>query len=163
MSKPHQFCNHCGTHFLSKAWPRPCAHCEQITYRNPLPVVVVMVPVRAPQGYCGVLAVRRGINPDKGKLAMVSGYIDDKEHWQEAALRELEEETSLTSFTKDQLILVDVDSSSNREHLLIFCKTPFIEVSDIPSVKNDEVEELVAVYDPHRLEWGAHQRAFCKI
>jgi ADP-ribose pyrophosphatase YjhB (NUDIX family) len=135
-----------------------------MTYRNPLPVVVVMVPVCKEDDTWGVLAVRRGINPDKGKLAMVSGYIDDKEHWRDAAIRELKEETSLTSFTRDQLILVDVDSSSNMQHLLIFCRTRFgLLSSNIPSVKNDEVEELVAVYDPSELAWEAHQRAYEKM
>lgn len=178
----YTFCNYCGSNYLFQgfvsppglkhgSWPRTCASCLQITYRNPLPVVVVVVPLmkeasspydtvsRSRLPITGVLAVRRGIDPDAGKLALISGYIDDQEHWRDAAIRELTEETSITSFDRNELELMDVDSSKNMKHLLVFCKTPRMRRDQIPNMKpNEEVQELVAVDDPDQLVWEAHQK-----
>src|SRR5262249_23095956 len=73
-----------------QVWPRLCAACGNITYRNPLPVAVVLVPVDA-----GLLAIRRGIEPQLGKWAFPGGYVDLGESWQEAGAREVFEETGL--------------------------------------------------------------------
>ncbi len=186
--KPYVCCHYCGSNYLNKgfasppglehgSWPKTCASCLQIAYRNPLPVVVVVIPLMKepysfrgpPSTYeawvasgglptTGVLAVRRNIPPDKGKLALVSGYIDDQEHWKDAAIRELKEETTL-SFRREQLELMDVDSSKNMKHILVFCKTPRMMRDQIPKMEpNEEVQELVAVDNPTQLVWEAHQR-----
>jgi ADP-ribose pyrophosphatase YjhB (NUDIX family) len=56
-----------------------------------LPVVVMLVPVEG-----GLLAVRRGIEPGRGKLALPGGYLGMDETWQEAGAREVFEETGVT-------------------------------------------------------------------
>ncbi|HZD11658.1 MAG TPA: NUDIX domain-containing protein [Candidatus Binatia bacterium] len=61
-----------------------------MTYRNPLPVSIVLLPVED-----GLLAVRRDIDPGRGKLALPGGFIELPESWQEAGARELREETGL--------------------------------------------------------------------
>ncbi len=84
-------CAYCGSAFEPDApWPRTCQVCGNTRYRNPLPVSVVLVPVDG-----GVLAVRRAIEPSKGRLALPGGYINWGESWQEAGAREVEEETGL--------------------------------------------------------------------
>ena len=88
--QPHAFCSFCGAHFPADAgWPRRCSVCKNTTYRNPLPVAVVLVPVEGG----GLLLIRRAIEPQAGKLALPGGYVNYGETWQEAATREVQEET----------------------------------------------------------------------
>ena len=89
--QPHTFCSFCGARFPENpGWPRTCPACRNTTYRNPLPVAVVLVPVDA-----GLLLVRRSIEPRAGKLALPGGYINLGETWQEAGAREVMEEAGV--------------------------------------------------------------------
>lgn len=84
-------CSYCGTAFASgAAFPRSCASCTNITYKNPTPVAVLLLPVDD-----GLLGVERGIEPKKGMVALPGGFVDHAETWQEAAARELFEETNV--------------------------------------------------------------------
>ena len=90
--RPHTFCSFCGTRFPEGVgWPRRCPACGNTTYRNPLPVAVALVPVDG-----GLLLIRRAIEPQAGKLALPGGYINHGETWQEAAAREVREETGVS-------------------------------------------------------------------
>lgn len=79
------FYSFCGARLPAEAdWLHRCPACGNTTYRNPLPVAVVLVPVE--DG--GLLLVRRAIEPRTGKLALPDGYVNFGETWQEAeALR----------------------------------------------------------------------------
>jgi ADP-ribose pyrophosphatase YjhB (NUDIX family) len=135
-------CSHCGHPFPDRAgWPRRCAFCTRVTYRNPLPVAVLAVPVED----LGVLMVRR-VDPPAG-LALPSGYIEYGECWQDAAARELAEETGIR-----------VDAGSIRElsvrsgedgTLLVFATAPPIRRADLAAFSpSAEVSELVVVAGP---------------
>jgi NADH pyrophosphatase NudC (nudix superfamily) len=72
MVQKHSHCSYCGHPFgVDQLWPRRCPQCEQTSFRNPLPVAVVLVPVDG-----GVLTVRRTIEPKFGWLALPGGYIE---------------------------------------------------------------------------------------
>ena len=87
----HTFCSFCGTRFPENLdWPRKCPACGNTTYRNPLPVAVVLVPLAG-----GLLLIRRLLEPQAGKLALPGGYIHFGETWQAAAAREVAEETNV--------------------------------------------------------------------
>lgn len=84
-------CSHCGHPFAAgQSWPRTCSNCGRMSFVNPLPVVVMLVPVDN-----GLLLIRRGIEPGMGKWAFPGGFIDLGETWQEAGAREVFEETHL--------------------------------------------------------------------
>lgn len=85
------FCSYCGERFVDQQWPRRCGNCDNLTFRNPIPVVVVLLPA-----FSGLVVVRRGVMPHAGKLALPGGYIEWGETWQQAAARELAEETRIT-------------------------------------------------------------------
>jgi ADP-ribose pyrophosphatase YjhB (NUDIX family) len=93
MKRPkNAHCSYCGRAFEAAAsWPRTCAGCGETSYVNPLPVAVLLLPVDG-----ALLAVRRAIDPRKGELALPGGFIGAGESWQEAAARELREETGVT-------------------------------------------------------------------
>ncbi len=88
----HTVCSFCSTRFPEDAsWPRRCSACGNTTYRNPLPVAVVLVPVEGG----GLLLIRRAIAPQAGKLALPGGYVNFGETWQEAAAWEVKEEAGV--------------------------------------------------------------------
>lgn len=93
MSAPDRYahCTFCGARFLpGLSWPRRCGACGETSYLNPSPVAVAVQPVGG-----GLLAVRRGIAPARGRLALPGGFIDVGETWQAAVSRELFEETGV--------------------------------------------------------------------
>lgn len=66
----------------------------------------------------GLLLIRRGISPAKGKWALPGGFIDFGESWQQATSRELTEEVGLQTTASDfDLFKVKTASNSN---VLIF-------------------------------------------
>ncbi len=82
-------CSYCGHAFtIHQPWPRTCSLCGCTSYLNPLPVVVMLVPVDN-----GLLQIRRGIEPGRGLWAFPGGFINLGETWQEAGAREVLEET----------------------------------------------------------------------
>lgn len=92
MGAKNAHCSYCGAAFAAnQPFPRLCASCKKTTYVNPIPVAVVLLPVAS-----GLLTVRRDIEPRKGFLALPGGYIELGETWQQAAARELREETGVT-------------------------------------------------------------------
>ena len=142
MPNLHDHCSYCGAAYAAGApWPRACVACANITYRNPLPVAVALVPVGD-----GLLLVRRAIAPI-GKLALPGGFIDHDETWQEAMAREVLEETG-----------VDLDPASLREHavrsspaghLLVFGIAPTVSAKRLPTFHpSAEVSERVVATTP---------------
>ena len=64
MYKKNSYCSYCGSKFPEKfSFPIACITCSQTTYSNPIPVAVILLPVDE-----GILLVRRGIEPAKGRL-----------------------------------------------------------------------------------------------
>ena len=75
-------------------WPRVCAACGTIAYRNPLPVAVALLPVFDARG-TGLVVITRTIEPQRGGVALPGGFVDLGETWQKAVVRELKEETGI--------------------------------------------------------------------
>lgn len=66
-----------------------------IIYKNPTPVAVCVLRIAEPGQAPKLLAVKRGIEPRIGGLALPGGYIDEGESAEMAAARELLEEANL--------------------------------------------------------------------
>lgn len=89
------FCSHCGTAYGDRSrYPRTCGACKVTVWANPVPVSVVLVPV-VHQGATGLLVIRRAIPPGIGKLALVGGFLEEHETWQQGGAREVREETGV--------------------------------------------------------------------
>ena len=88
-------CSRCGhpveKRFLEGRERRYCPQCTRILYDNPVPVVTAVV-LKGPQ----VLLVKRGIEPRRGWWSLPSGFIEVGENAQEALVREILEETSVS-------------------------------------------------------------------
>ncbi len=147
------FCSYCGTQFGNDAsWPRTCSTCERETYRNPLPVVVVIQPVGR-----GVILIRRAIDQGAGGLALPGGYVDFGESWCVAAARELWEETGIRT-DPERIELYGIRESTLGDALIIFCIAPPIEnEKDLPPfVVNREVSERLVVDEVTELVFPTH-------
>jgi len=149
------YCSNCGTSVLftpAGKWPQTCGRCQTVFYNNPKPVAIVIQPV----GSSGVLLVRRGIEPKVGELCLPGGYIDHGETWQEGAVRELREETGV-EVKADDLVLISVNSSSDRSNMLICCAAPNVRAHQLEMFEpNSEVTELVVTKNPIELAFPTH-------
>src|SRR4029453_18735553 len=129
----HSHCSYCGVAYpVEIGWPRTCAGCGETTWSNPLPVAVVLLPVRGGDGGLGVVVVRRDIEPFRGELALPGGFIETGEWGREAAVRELREETGLPA-EPDEVRLFDVHSSFNGRSLLVFGVLPPRAAAALPA------------------------------
>ncbi len=149
--KRNSHCHFCGAAYAADVWPRHCAACEQTTYRNPTPVAVLLLPVDD-----GVLCIRRGLIDGRGQLALPGGYVDFGETWQQAAARELLEETQIR-IDADDIKLLDVHSAPNT--LLVFATHPRLSSSSLSAFSpSDEITERVVVTVPTVLAFDLHTR-----
>ena len=142
-------CTFCGARFTpGQPWPRRCAACGETTYRNPAPVAVAVQPVRS-----GLMVVRRGIPPGADRLALPGGFIDMGETWQQAAVRELSEETGLRA-DPGSVGLFDTLSAPDGT-LLVFGLLPAI--AELPPFRaNDETLGLDVIDKPTELGFSLH-------
>ncbi|GGR00405.1 NUDIX domain-containing protein [Kitasatospora griseola] len=139
---PNTHCHWCGTPYPAgtATWPRSCPGCQEISYRNPLPVTVALLPIHHPDGDTRLTVIRRTIEPGYGELALPGGYVDYGESWQQAAVRELREETGILADAADAR-LVSTDSDTRGGFLCLFALLPARNLADLPpSVPTDETE-----------------------
>jgi 8-oxo-dGTP pyrophosphatase MutT (NUDIX family) len=149
----HSFCSFCGQPFdRDLPWPRTCERCSQISYLNPLPVGVLLLPVGD-----GVLCVRRAIEPGIGELALPGGFLDVAETWQQGCARELFEETGIR-IDPDEVRSYRVHSASSGEGLLlVFGLARPRQPDELPEfVANSEVSERVVLTGPQELVFPLH-------
>jgi ADP-ribose pyrophosphatase YjhB (NUDIX family) len=153
MALKNSHCSFCGHAFgPDQAWPRSCSGCGNTSYLNPLPVAVMVLPVSE-----GLLVIRRDIEPHRGELALPGGFIDMGESWQQAAARELKEETGIV-VDADDMRLFDVLSAPDGT-VLIFALGPQIDVSDLPPVEpTAETTEYLVIDDSRQLAFPLHTR-----
>lgn len=138
------YCPKCGRRVQYTAGVYRCTEGHE-SYSNPIPVVMVIVPVLTATKFEGVILVERGIAPHRGGLALPGGYVDCGESWQEACVREVKEETGL-KIKLGKLKLVFLVSSSDRNRLLVFAESqPVTNQAVSKFVPNKEVSALKLV------------------
>jgi len=114
---------------------------------------VVLLPIGD-----GVMAVRRGIEPGRGKWALPGGFMDAGELWQEAASRELFEETGVTIPADEFRHFATWGAKGNPGYLLVFSVAP--PLPRLPQLAaNEEVLELGMFDAPQELAFPLHTRA----
>ena len=157
--KRHAFCSFCGARYSSDAWPRSCGSCKATIWENPIPVSVIVQPVKDASGY-SVLLVRRAIPPKIGELALPGGYVDRKESGAEAACRELREECGIICKRPEDLSFFGERIDRDKNLLLLFWVAPTIDLSALPTLSpNDEVSELVVTEKSMELAFPYHTDA----
>jgi len=134
-------CSSCGTKFTNLDWPRVCPGCSAWTHNHPRPVVISLVPLQDGR----LITVRRAFEPQKGQLSLPGGYLEVGESWQEAAAREIREETSLEIRPSDIVLFDAVNTASGS--LMLICRAPHRPLGfDITTLTHDvEVTEIVPI------------------
>jgi ADP-ribose pyrophosphatase YjhB (NUDIX family) len=110
MKKQRQFCLYCSAGLAKKLEDNVlrdfCPSCNSFFYENPLPVVSSILDASRQ-----ILLVKRDRAPFKGHWCLPTGFAEAGESIEDAALRELEEETGI----KGKIVrLLDVDSYRSR-------------------------------------------------
>lgn len=128
-----------------------------MTFRNPTPVVVGLIPVKCIDGGFGLLCIRRGNDtPGAGKLALPGGYLEI-EDWRLGLTREVLEELG-ELIPPENWSLYDLHSGRNDEVLLVFAQSrfPLYEKDLVPFEPNHEVADRVIIREPCELAFPAH-------
>ena len=90
----YQYCSNCGKNntqgHIDGNIRYHCEHCNTIHYQNPKPTATLICPKDN-----SILLGRRAFNPGKGEWGLPGGFMELNETLNEAALRELKEETNL--------------------------------------------------------------------
>ncbi|MEG3630315.1 NUDIX domain-containing protein [Streptomyces poriticola] len=156
---PGSHCSSCGAPYGAgvSGWPRTCLACGTTAYRNPLPVAVALQPVYDHQG-TALVVVTRSIAPARGGTVLPGGYVDDREDWRRAVVRELEEETGIVAAGRD-VRLADAMSSPDG-HLLLFGILPERPAESLPAFSGtDETAGRHLLRRPRELAFPLHTLA----
>lgn len=156
----NSYCSFCGTAFApDQAWPRTCGRCQQISYLNPLPVVVMIVPVIGR----GVLLIRRNIEPRLGQLALPGGFLEVGESWQMGGVREVREEVGL-ELDPAGVKIFEVLSTPDTHSVLIFGRVPPIPAEQLQQLTlSAEVSEIVITDEPLNLAFPLHTHILSRV
>ncbi len=104
--KKQKYCPYCGRKTILRKEGEVerlyCSSCKTFFYENPLPVVSCIHTIDKK-----LLLVKRGNNPYKNRWCLPTGFAESGESIEEAALRELKEESGIEGKI---VSLIDVDS-----------------------------------------------------
>lgn len=147
-----------------------CVQCGYIDYRNPLPVAAAVVLNELGE----ILLVRRANHPMRGMWCLPCGFAEIDEEMNEAALRELVEETGLVA---EQCTLLDVSNSHNYFYgnLLMVTylvhathgnlkpgddamETRYFAIDDMPPLAFSSHEKSLKLFRSRERETGEYQR-----
>jgi 8-oxo-dGTP diphosphatase len=147
------YCSYCGSKFAEQIlWPRICWMCHKESYSNPTPVVVALIEVWDH----GILIQQRNIEPMKDKWALISGYLNLGETWQEGLAREVQEEMGLITKPEDYE-LFDVCMGTYMNTLLVFGQHRYgVHLDEIKFEPNHEVSAMRMVREPEELAFPSH-------
>jgi ADP-ribose pyrophosphatase YjhB (NUDIX family) len=160
MTSQFKYCPFCATLLLEKSVSnvlRPaCPACGFISFLEPKLVTVVVV-----QHAGKILLGRRNMNPSLGKWTFLGGYVDRGEKVEDAAIREVKEETNLDVHL-DQLL--GLYSEKDNPHVLVAYAASVIhddisglalqpdEISELAFFPLEEIPELAFPFDSQILQ-----------
>jgi 8-oxo-dGTP pyrophosphatase MutT (NUDIX family) len=153
--KENSHCSFCGQRFApTSRWPRECGRCHHVSYRNPLPVVVVLVPVLN-EHKLGLLLVQRAIAPHAGAWALPGGFIESGEDWRAAGAREVREEAGV-KISPSSLAVRDLFSAPDDTLIIAAQSDPLSAAAMPPFLSNPEASARTVAHAPMQLAFPYH-------
>lgn len=150
-------CTHCGTLFpVGNDWPKTCGGCGKMTWKNPTPVAVLLIPVETESGL-RLVGIRRQNTVRAGHISPPGGFVTLGETWQEAAARETKEETNI-DIDPETITAHDVVSTPDGV-ILIFGITSTHQSAELPEfIPNHEASERIMITPSMPLAFPIHTR-----
>ncbi|MDM8526534.1 NUDIX hydrolase, partial [Desulfococcaceae bacterium HSG8] len=146
MRKKH-YCHFCASRLVEKHIEGRlrlfCDRCNEPLYENPVPATCLVVA--DPDGR--ILLVKRSVDPKKGWWCLPGGFMELGETPEQAALRELKEETGLSGHI-DRLL--GVTSGSGTLYHTILMISYSVNIYSGTLVAGDDASD-VAFFHPEEL------------
>ena len=127
-----EHCAFCGGKLTYDSQKHTCTKCAKTFYDNPKAAVVVML--YTPDKKYLVLA-RRAHKPEVGKLDFIGGFLDVGESFEQAAYREMQEESGLS---KDDLGELKYVTSIYNAYQWEGVEVPTTSVCFVAEIRNDK-------------------------
>ena len=138
MEKKRTYCSFCGGELSQRkengVLRDYCLSCETFFYENPLPVVSTIVVVDRE-----LLLVKRKYEPHIGEWCLPTGFAETGESIQDAAIRELQEETGIKGKIIDFICVDSAYSDMYGDLIFITFEAEWIK-GDL--VAGDDAEEV---------------------
>ncbi|MEO0266275.1 MAG: NUDIX hydrolase [candidate division WOR-3 bacterium] len=161
LERSPKYCPYCGQTLILKkenAITRPfCENCNLFIYRNPVPVVAIVVFNKNSE----VLLIKRKVEPAKGEWALPSGFIELHEEPDTAARRELAEETGL-KIENLKLINAFHQDSKRYESVLVLAYLGFSDANPIPGDDAEEAKFFPTSFALENVAFVSHKNAIIK-
>lgn len=137
----YKYCQFCGQGIKFKDSFAQCEGCGKSIYLNSKPTASVIFVFNN-----RILLCRRGVEPAKGKIDIIGGFLNNGEDPLVGAVREVEEETGYKVDKKNLEYLgtwIDIYRYENGKYYT-FNMIYFVRVNEKPKmVVNDDISELV--------------------
>ncbi len=122
------------------------------TYKYPKPAVTVdCVIFGYEKNSLKLLLIKRALEPFKGKWSLPGGFVKMDETLDEAAQRELTEETGLQQVYMEQMFTFGAIDRDPRDRVISIAYLALVNLSDAAQVKGDTDAEEAAWYDVNEL------------
>ena len=122
MNERIRFCQACGRGLVDRTIDgkprRHCDHCGRTVFLDPKVAAVVLALVDEK-----LVLVKRGMEPQIGRWAFPSGFVDREESVEDAAVREFKEETGLDARLER---LIGVYSATGSPVVLVVYKAEVV-------------------------------------
>jgi 8-oxo-dGTP diphosphatase len=123
---------------------------KRYSYDYPRPAVTVDLVVVTRRTPRRVLLIRRKHPPFEGRWALPGGFVDENEALEDAARRELQEETGLKTTRLEQLHTFGDPGRDPRGHTVSVVYLVSVAVDEVDPAAGDDAAE-VAWFPLHRL------------
>lgn len=130
------------------------------TYKHPHPAVTVdVVTFTYHEGEIKVLLVRRAIDPFKGQWALPGGFLKPDENLEQAARREIQEETGLAGLPFQQIGAFGEPERDPRERVVSIAYMAVVRHSEVsPRAGSDAAEVAwMPLHSPPKLAFDHKQ------
>jgi ADP-ribose pyrophosphatase YjhB (NUDIX family) len=138
-------CHYCGNglsrKFVEGADRLFCEQCKEPLYENPLPASCLVVVDSADRA----LLVKRSVEPKKGFWCLPGGFMELGETPEQAALRELKEETGLTG--QIEMLLGVSANPSGLYHTVLMVGYLVKSYTGTPVAGDDAMDVAFVDYD----------------